>query len=103
MSECPPEEECPLCEGTGKVPERQKKWRNRRRVRQRQAYIVELADDNPGITLKEIALRAFERFGNPETGKPMNHSTVIHHLRTAGMPPGTLIRRRGASATPDIR
>lgn len=94
------EVECPLCEGTGKVPERQKKWRNRRRVRQRQAYIVELADDNPGITLMEISLRAFERFGNPETGKPLHHSTIIHHLRTAGMKPGTLVHRRGASATP---
>lgn len=79
------------------------KWRAPARVRIRQRYIVELADDNPGIALREISLRVFERFGNPETGKPMNHSTIIHHLRTAGMPPGTLIRRRGASATRDIR
>lgn len=73
-------------------------WRSPERVRERQAYTVEVAEENPEMTLMEISLKVFERFGNPETGKPVHFSTVIYHLRTAGM---STKRRTAATTIPN--
>lgn len=59
-------------------------WRSPERVRERCDYIREMHRNGHCLTggpyLKEIALKVFERFGNPETGKPMDHTTVMHHI-----------------------
>ena len=68
-------------------------WRSREYVQERHEYIIALATQQVAtwgrkgqarlrpLTQMQIAMRLFEKFGNEETGKPIDHSVVIHHLR----------------------
>lgn len=51
-------------------------WQTSRRCR----FMRTLRQRHPQMQLKRIGLLTFERFGN-RTGKPYDHSTVIHHLQ----------------------
>jgi len=57
------------------------RWRSPERVRERHERMVELACQEPKLSLKEIAFIMWQEFGNPETQKPMDHSTLWHHLQ----------------------
>lgn len=59
---------------------RRRRWRSLDRVGERCQRIRELGDLRPALTLMEIALKIKAEFGSEETGKPLDHSTVIHHL-----------------------
>lgn len=55
-------------------------WRSPEKVQERHEYIISLTRSEVPLALKEIALLVKERFGSP-TGKPMDHSTVTHHIQ----------------------
>lgn len=54
-------------------------WRAPDRVSERCRRMREL--DAVGLNQMEIALVIFREFGNPETGKPIDHTTVWHHVK----------------------
>ena len=64
------------------------RWRSPERVRERCEYMRELAKEMPPLKLKEIALKVKERFGaetatgiHSGKGRPMNHSTILAHIK----------------------
>lgn len=62
------------------MTKRRRGWRSLERVSERCRRMRQLAGVEPPLTLMEIALKLYEEYGG-EFGKPMDHSTVIHHLR----------------------
>lgn len=77
-----PSVDCPVCSGTGQLmePLTRAAWRNPEAKRERHDYMLELWE--AGATLNEIALAVKTRFGSsPWARKPMNHASVIFHLR----------------------
>ena len=54
------------------------RWRSPERVAERCWRMKEMQKE--GLPEKAIALAIFNEFGNPKTGKPMDPSSVQHHL-----------------------
>ncbi len=55
-------------------------WRSRTFLFERHVYMVSLSRSMPPLTLMQIAIKVREKYGS-ENGRPLDHSTVLHHLK----------------------